>query len=333
MGNPWEYDLAAIATRSAPLLVVLGSDSNPAATGSGLRIGGSSDVYRLLPETLAFEQLNLSRQFFRPRGRPDLTRYARILNLVTDPDQHPQTLETLRKLLRGYKGRVINPPEAVLRSGRDQVARLLSGVTGLRVPRVVRLRSGKPELAARTVERAGLQFPLILRQAGTHTGKIVGLVESLDQLRAAMPDKGELIATEFVDMSGTDGLYRKYRIYFFGRRVVYRNMYLSDQWNVHSKDHARCLAARPDLAAELEAMFARPEGAFPEPVLETFREIRERMPLDFFGMDFGFSSEGQAVLFEANATMSFFPSWADMQFKHCLNAGRLAFRELVGIEA
>ncbi len=331
MGNPWEYDLSALGARAAPLLVVVGSDPNPGATKQGgLRIGGNSDVYKLLPEALHFEQLNLSKQFLRQQGRPDLTLYPRVLNLITDPDQHPKVLESLRKLLRGYKGQVINRPEAVLRSGRDQVAKLLSGIPGLCVPRAIRLRAGKPDFAALAVERAGLQFPIILRQAGTHTGQIVGLVDNVEQLRSALPGEGDHIATEFVELRGEDGLYRKYRVYFFGRHIVYRNMYLSDQWNVHSKDHERCLAGRPDLAAQLEAMFARPEGAFSNSVLDTLRKVRERMPLDYFGMDFGFAPDGRAVLFEANATMSFFPSWSDMQFKHCLRAGQAAFRDLVG---
>ncbi len=330
MGNPWHYDSTALGARTAPLLVVFGSDSAPGGIQGGLRLAGNSDVYRLLPETLAFEQLNLGKAFLRQHGRPDLARYDLVLNLVTDPDLHPRTLELLCKLLRGFKGKVINRPEAVLRSSRDQIAKLLTGVPGLRVPRTIRLRGGKPDVAAQAVMKSGLQFPLILRRAGTHTGNIVGLTESIAQLQPALTEKGDYLATEFLEMRGRDGLYRKYRAWFFGERVVFRHIYLSDQWNVHSKDHVRCLAGRPDLIPELEAMFSRREGAFPDAVLKMFGEVRERMALDFFGLDFGFDSDGQAVLFEANATMTFYPSRPDIYFKLCLEAGRAAFRELVG---
>lgn len=329
MGNRWAYDFSAVGARSR-LLIIIGSDADPdAKKQGGYRVGGNSDVYKLLPEGLAFDQLNLSKQFLKSQGRTDPAGYECVLNLVTDPDQHPRTLERLRKLLRGVPGRVINRPEAVLKTTRDQVAKRLDGIAGLHVPKVVRLRPGKPGLAAQTVKRAGLQFPLILRQAGTHTGKIVGLVRDAEELQAALPGQGDHLATEFLELKGADGLYRKYRVYFFGDRVVYRNLYVSDQWNVHSADHRRCLAERPELIPQLQAMFARPEGNFPDAVLQMFSSVRERMPLDFFGMDFGFRADGQAVLFEANATMSFFPSWNDIQFKPCLGPAQLAFRRML----
>jgi hypothetical protein len=67
-----------------------------------------------------------------------------------------------------------------------------------------------------------------------------------------------------------------------------------------------------------------------------FKAIRERMTLDFFGMDFGMTQDGQVVLFEANATMSFFPLWPtqDPQFVYltrCLHPATDAFRELLGL--
>jgi hypothetical protein len=52
-------------------------------------------------------------------------------------------------------------------------------------------------------------------------------------------------------------------------------------------------------------MLSRPEGAFPEAIHSIFDQVRQRMGLDFFGMDFGIDASGQPVLFEANATMSF----------------------------
>jgi len=331
MAGPSAYDTSMIGARTPLLLVILGSDADPKARmQGGYQLGGSSDIYKLLPAGLALDQVNLSKQFLKKQDPTEPGRYACVLNLVTDPDLHPRTLERARRLLRGYRGRVINRPEDVLKTTRDQVAKRLAGIDGLHVPKVVRLRPGKPEHAARLVERAGLQFPLILRQAGTHTGKIVGLVAGMEELLSALASsQGDHFATEYVDLRGADGLYRKYRVYFFGDRIVYRNLYVSDQWNVHSADHRRCLAARPELIPQLEAMFTRPEGNFPNSILRMFSSARERMPLDFFGMDFGLRPDGQAVLFEANATMSFFPSWEDIQFRFCLPPAQAAFRRML----
>ena len=333
MGNPWDYDFSAIGTRGAPLLIVVGSDEDPKEKKQGgFRLAGNSDVFQLLPDTFAFEQINLSKRFMRQQGRPDLKRYECILNLVTDPDQHPHTLETLQKMLRGHRGRVINWPEAVLRTSRDQVARRLSGIEGLCVPKVVRLRNPRPGAASAAAARAELAFPVIARLAGTHTGKIIGLVDDAAALDAACAGQGEFILTEFVDFRSDDGLYRKYRLWSFGDRTIFRHKLITDNWNVHVSERTRFMLGRPDLIAEELRVLDRPDGVFPEPVHAVFDAVRARMGLDFFGMDFGMDRQGQVVLFEANATMGFFPLVAHPRFSYLetiLGPAQEAFRALL----
>ena len=317
----------------ASLLVVVGADRDMAARADGRRrIGGSTDLWRLLPETVPFDELHLNKRLLRQSARPDLLPYDRILNVVTDPDQNPEMLEALRKLLRGYRGKVFNPPEAVLRSTRDQVAGLLSGIDGLRVPRTIRLRTTKSAAVASAVERAGLQFPAILRVAGTHMGEVIGLVGGMDELISGLAEGGEHILTEFVDFRSEDGLYRKYRVYFFGRHIVLRHMIASDRWNIHVSERGRFMGDHLHLRQEELRLFARPDAAFAPAVLAAFKGVRERMPLDFFGLDFGMTREGEVVLFEANATMSFFPLFRDPRFAYvhrCVAPAQRAFRAMV----
>jgi D-alanine-D-alanine ligase-like ATP-grasp enzyme len=45
------------------------------------------------------------------------------------------------------------------------------------------------------------------------------------------------------------------------------------------------------------------------------RAIRERIPLDVFGIDFNVDAEGRVVFFEANATMNLFST----ALKECPN--------------
>ncbi len=320
------------ATEQAPMLLVGGSDGGLVRNSKGgFGHKGNTDLFRLLGENVPFEELHLTRNLRQMPWLPDLTPFACILNLITDPDQNPKTLDNLRKLLRGYRGRVINRPEAMLRSGRDQVAKLLGGIPGLVVPRAIRLRASKPEIAAQAIARSGLQFPVILRKAGTHTGKIVGVMQTLDELRAGLTAETEHFATEFVDFRSPDGLYRKYRVYFFGPRIVLRHMFVSDDWNVHVSVRERFMRHRPGLLEEEAKLFASQAKAFSPILREVFRQVRRRMPLDYFGMDFGILPDGRAVLFEANATMSFFPVDYETYpyLKRCIPPAEHAFREMV----
>ncbi len=333
--------MATSPAAGASLLFLAGSDQHEQTIlgTEGFRNYGSTDLYKLLAKRVRYERLHVTKQFFRNVRRPRLQRYHCLLNLVTDPDQNPKVLENIRKLLRGYPGRVINRPEAVLQSGRDQVAKKLSGIEGLIVPKTLRLRINKPDIAAQAVERAGLQFPVILRRAGTHTGRILGVFQDLASFKAACADApggdgGDHIAIEFIDFRSDDGLYRKYRSFFIGRHIILRHMLVSDQWNVHAKERQRFLTEWPEVLEEERHLFEMPQGSFPEAVLQCQRAIRERMPLDFFGMDYGIVPDGRVVLFEANATMNFFPFFGDPRVAHvkrCYRPAQEAFWEMLGL--
>ena len=323
-------------TQDASLLFVVGSDQPDrlSLSGNKFRVAGSTDIYKLLGREQPYHRLQMTPNYFRQARRPELGGYRCILNLITEAEQNGKVLENLKKLVRGFPARVINRPEAVLRSTRDQVARQLSGIEGLRVPRAIRLRAAKPEVSMRAVEKAGLTYPIILRQAGTHTGRIVGCFDTADDLKAALGGEGDHIATEFADFRSADGIYRKYRVFFIGPRIILRHMLASDHWNIHARDRRRFMLALPHLIEEERELFADPENPFPPEIGKVLQAVRDRIALDFFGMDFGIDPDGRVVLFEANATMNFFPFLAEPELAHVLKCGPLAeaaFHDLLGL--
>jgi glutathione synthase/RimK-type ligase-like ATP-grasp enzyme len=320
---------------NATLLLLVGADRGDQINVSGnrARLAGSSDFHQLIEPNRSRHLLQVTPNILKQRRRPDLSPYSCLVNLVTEPERNEKVLEAMRKLLRGVHGKVINPPEAVLRSTRDQVARRLADVPGLLVPKIVRLRTTRPQIVRETIERAGLQFPAILREVATHTGMIVGRFDSVEELQQAMHDGVEHVATEFVDYRSDDGLYRKYRVFFIGPHVIFRHKLFSEHWNVHGKDRDRVMVGRPDLIEEEVALFATPDGAFPPEVKQVLTAVRERIDLDYFGMDFGIARDGRVLLFEANATMSFYSKLPGPEFDYlqaCLPPARAAFRALIG---
>lgn len=323
-----------MSARQASLLFVIGSDRLAGTMPDGRpKYAGCTDLHRMFDRREPVHILQLDKHALRQRRRPELGPYRVILNLITDPDQNPKVLENLAKLLRGYSGRVMNPPAEILRSTRDRVAKLLDGTPGLMAPKVVRVRNARPDLVVAAIERAGMRFPVIVRLAGTHTGIIVGRFDTIDEVRAAISQPGEHIVTEFADFQSPDTFYRKYRAFFIGERIIARHMLVSDAWNVHASDRMRFMAERPELMAEERAMFERGDEAFPKAVMDTLQAVRARVPLDYFGMDFGIMPDGRIVLFEANATMNFFPFLPDPRFAYarsCLNPATEAFHAMLG---
>src|SRR6476620_10983775 len=143
------------------LFIIGGGDDQDRITQADNRIvvTGTTDLTKLLLDREPHHRLHVTRNYFRQSRQADLSDYRVLVNLITEPEQNARVLENLKKLLRGVPGRVINPPGAVLRTTRDQVARLLSGIPGLIAPKVVRLQGGKPAVAARALEKAGVAQP------------------------------------------------------------------------------------------------------------------------------------------------------------------------------
>ena len=92
------------------------------------------------------------------------------------------------------------------------------------------------------------------------------------------------------------------------------------------------MLGRADLRDEERSAVERPRHAFPSSVLETLRAVRKRIPLDYFGMDFGIAADGAVVLFEANATMDFFSTVTEPEFAYVhqlLPLARRAVRAMI----
>lgn len=323
-------------TSNATLLLIFGADRDDQirSRNGHVTVSGSSDLFGLLEADHPHHRLQITRQLFRQNRRPDLSRYKHVLNLITEPEHNDRVLDNARRLLRAIPGKVINRPEAVLRSTRDQIAKRLADIPGLLVPKVIRLKKADEAKLRDKLARAALEFPLIMRQPGTHLGTSQARFDDLGTMIAAMVPGTEYLVTQFVDYRSADGLYRKCRVWFIGTHTIFRHQFASDHWNVHNKDGLMFMADRPDLLAEEEALFASPDGAFPSDVKQVLARIRERIDLDYFGIDFGFMPDGRVILFEANATMNFFSLLPSDEFAYvraCVPPARAAFRELLGL--
>lgn len=326
----------SLGNPTATLLLIFGADREDRIRNKDghVTVSGSSDLFGLLEAGHPHHRLHITRQFFRQNKNPNLARYRHVLNLITEPEQNERVLDNARRLLRGFPGKVINTPQAVLRSTRDQIAKRLADVPGLLVPKVFRLKKEDASRLRAKLDRAGLTFPLILREPGTHLGTSQERFDDFETMYAAMEQRAEYIATQFVDYRSADGLYRKCRVWFIGLHTIFRHQFVSGHWNVHNKDGIEFMADRPDLIAEEKELFATPDGAFPPEVKAVLGEIRSRIDLDFFGIDFGIMPDGRVILFEANATMNFFAALPSDDFAYvraCVPPARAAFRELLGL--
>ena len=218
-----------------------------------------------------------------------------IFNSIGDADLCRSSLEAAVRLLDENNATAINPPSAVLSTGRVAMAQRLRGIDGLIVPRV-------EEIAREDLGRIE-RFPVLLRPPGYHTGEFFELVRDRDELaRIAATLPGErLLAIELLDARGADGHYRKYRVLSIGGVLYPVHLARSTQWKVHyfSADQVRT----PDAIAEEEAFLTDMRAAIGDRAMRAIEAAAQRIGLDYFGIDFALDRNGNALLFEANATM------------------------------
>lgn len=303
-------------TASPPVAYLFGDDTQSGQERTNdIRCKGITDIYRLRSEAQDFTRLHVPRNYLQTKVRHSLRRVSVVLNLVTDADQNPKVLTAAAQVVKGFGGVVLNPPGQVARTTRPRVARMLQGIDGLQVPITIALPA-TPSAATRAIEQAGMIFPAILRRAGTHSGRSAILVNSVSEVVANMAPRASFVLTQFINLRGTDGLYRKIRLFCFGQATVFRHLIVSDRWSVHAEARERLMASRPDLAEEEARAFEGGLAAISPRAEQVVAAMRDALGLDFFGIDLGVRSDGSLVLFEANATMNFLPISNDPAFPH-----------------
>src|SRR5262249_28397941 len=106
---------------------------------------------------------------------------------------------------------------------------------------------------------------------------------------------------EYLDASGKDGRSRKFRVMMIGGKLYPLHLAISRDWKVHY--FTSDMAAEPDHRAEEAKFLGDMPGTLGARAMRALGAIQAALGLDYAGIDFGLSSDGDLLLFEANATM------------------------------
>lgn len=232
-----------------------------------------------------------------------------VFNAIGDADLCKPALEAATRLVQRMKAPVINSPSAVRQTGRMANAQRLASLPGIVTPRIVSIArsvlAGPHGVA--TIALDGFTYPLLLRSPGFHTGRNFVLVESaaaLPEAAATLPGD-DLLVIEYLDARGSDGNARKYRVMMIDGEIYPLHLAISRQWKVHyfTADMAEQESHRLEDAAFLDDML----GVLSAKAIAALKRVQDELALDYGGVDFGLNTEGDVLLFEANATMVVMP--------------------------
>lgn len=223
--------------------------------------------------------------------------HALVLNAIADADCCAAALAGAEAVLLGSQAPVINPPARVRATGRAESARRLADIPGLTTPRIRSISR------ARLANDPALSFPLLVRSPGFHTGQHFVFVPTAEALRdaiAGLPGD-ELLAIQYLDARGRDGLARKYRVMVVDGALYPVHLAISGGWKVHY--YRTDMAVQPDHREEERRFLTDMPGILGAPAMHALAQIATRLGLDYAGMDFALGADGSVLLFEANAAM------------------------------
>jgi Flp pilus assembly protein TadD len=221
-------------------------------------------------------------------------------------------LTELVQLVDSFKVPVVNHPTKAIKTTRDESVRLLGDVSGILVPKTIRFpTAGKSSKELVCEIEQQFDYPLILRTLVSQEGKGMTKVDSREalvgNLASGFPEA--FLVTQFVDSRGGNEYFRKIRAAVVKDEIIIMRVDYDSNWNVHGRKSDERVAFYLNNAALLDqeqAICAAPEEKLGRSVIQSLRAIRDRIPLDAFGIDFDVNADGALVFYEANATMNLF---------------------------
>jgi glutathione synthase/RimK-type ligase-like ATP-grasp enzyme len=232
-----------------------------------------------------------------------------LFNAIGDADLCTEALKAAMSITARSSAPVVNAPEAVLRTGRQNNTKRFADFPGVIAPKIAIF--AKAQLlaggAAEELAAAGFTFPLLLRPPGFQTGlhfERVASADVLSSVAANMPN-GNVFVIQYLDSAGSDGVIRKYRVMMIDGVIYPLHMAGSHDWKIHYFSSE--MANREDLRREEEMFLNDMPASLGKTAMAALNAIRAELALDYAGIDFGLSRDGQLVFFEANATMIIYP--------------------------
>ena len=221
-------------------------------------------------------------------------------------------LPALSALMDSFGVPVVNHPSQAVQTTRDMSARMLQNIPGVLVPTSRRFSvAGKtPEQLVKEIE-GHYHYPIIARTLVTQQGKQMHKVDSREALLKVLASdlRDDFFVIQFIDTREKNGFFRKIRGTFLKDEIIISRVDFSDHWNVRGRRTPVRLAfykANMHLLDEEKRICKDPEAALGRSALQGLQTIRDRIPLDIFGIDFDVAPDGVLVFYEANATMNLF---------------------------
>jgi tetratricopeptide (TPR) repeat protein len=248
------------------------------------------------PVDLLFDprHVSLHRWYVDPgRAVPPLPRHDAVFVAVGESDKVRAHLAAVARFLESSVRPQLNRPSDIARLARVTLTETFASARHARV--VATTRIARERYAAE-----GFAYPHIVRPVDSHGGHGLARIDDTAQRDAYLAGQGaaQLYVAPFIDYSGADGLFRKYRIVFVDGEPLPCHLAISPHWMVH---YYNSPMARNAWMRDEEAAFMAGIGSvFHGDLAAALRETAQLLALDYVGIDAAIDRDGKLLIFEAD---------------------------------
>jgi hypothetical protein len=229
---------------------------------------------------------------------------------VGESPANQPVLANVARLLENWSGPPIlnGNPKRIAELTRDCLHNLLADEPTILSPQIKRLShddltNWQTQGVGYRDPLLGLNFPLVIRPAGTHAGDGMEKLNCHSELAnylSAHPQP-EFYLSEFINYADQDGLYRKQRVAVINGQCFASHHAVSENWMVHyltaSMDK---FAARRDEESQWMRVF---ETEFVPRYADAFAKLAAGFDLNYFVVDSAELPDGRLLVFEADVIM------------------------------
>ena len=224
---------------------------------------------------------------------------------VSESDPTRALLEQLAQCVPSWRTPLLNRPNRITRTSRDQACTLLADAPGVSMPASARVtRDALQRVSAGTLDLADLLpdagLPLIVRPVDSHAGHGLDKVDSATALAAYLQASAAdaFFISRFIDYRSADGQFRKYRVVLVDGVPYAGHMGVSAHWMIHYLNAGMTESAAK--RAEEEAFMRGFETGFAHHHATALRAIAERFGLDYLVIDCAETARGELLVFEVD---------------------------------
>lgn len=248
------------------------------------------------------------RMLYLPPGEPlptVLPAHDLAFIAISESDPTHGLLCELAGMVDHWPQPVINRPDHITRTARSLAYTLLRDAPDVCMPMTARatrdslLRLAGGQLGLGALLPDGV-FPLIVRPVDSHAGHDLDKVDTPQALAhyLAATAGPEFFISRFVDYSGADGLFRKYRVVLIDGVPYAGHMGISEHWMIHYLNAG--MADSPLKRAEEQAFMDHFGRDFAPRHATALRSIAARFELPYLVIDCAETVQGELLVFEVD---------------------------------